>query len=127
MRGTQAMRRSVSYSTTSLIILYGRPIFICMPNFDPSARESGASMASCTEPEPSMSWWRRGSATTAKILSAGAAMTRSREMVRPDAVGSVCGDAVGSVCGDAVGSVCGDAVGSVCGDAVGSEGGDAVG
>src|SRR5260370_36041144 len=62
---------------TSLTIEYGRPIFIDIPNFDPSARRCGPSLALRTVPDPSMSGWRLGSAMRAKILSAGAGDTRS--------------------------------------------------
>ena len=49
------MRRFSSNSTTVFSMEYGMPAFIDMPNVEPSARRSGASFASCTVPDPSMS------------------------------------------------------------------------
>src|SRR4051812_28487103 len=65
-----------------LTIVYGMPIFIFMSKVEP--RVSGVeedwsppSLRPCTVPEPSSSWCRAGSATTAKIAAAGALMNRS--------------------------------------------------
>src|SRR6185295_12282876 len=79
MRGCHAIRRPSSNSTTSFTIEYGTTIFIDIPKLDPRRRRSGTSFASPTDPEPSMSLWRRGSASTAKIASGGALITRSTD------------------------------------------------
>src|SRR3954447_5794750 len=78
-RVCQAIRRFTSYSMTSLVIEYGRPIFIDMPNCDPRVSRSEPALASRTVPDPSMSRCRLGSANRSKIFSGGAGITRSAD------------------------------------------------
>ncbi len=54
-RVCQAMRRSCSNSMISFSIEYGMPIFIDMPNVEPSATCCEPPAASRTVPEPSIS------------------------------------------------------------------------
>src|SRR5438132_4098246 len=62
------------------------PRCIDMPNCAPIVKRGGLSFAPRTLPEPSMSWWRLGSARSAKIRSAGAAMSRSTDTTSRDSL-----------------------------------------
>src|SRR4249919_2974741 len=74
------MRRPSSNSMTSLSVVYGSPIFIDIPNVEPSESLAGLSpFASRTVPDPSIFGWLAGSARSSKIFSGGAAITRSTE------------------------------------------------
>src|SRR5262249_60271792 len=67
-------------AVTVLVIRYGRPyIFMLVENFDPTAISAGILMLPCTVPDPSSSWWRRGSATIANNSAAGAATSTDRQ------------------------------------------------
>src|SRR5580698_5666963 len=80
----QAMRRSCSNSITVLDMVYGTPAFIDMPKTEPRASFSGVpSFTLTTEPDPSISGWREASATMAKMVVAGALMTRSTLTLSP--------------------------------------------
>jgi putative hydrolase len=74
------MRRPSSNSTTVFVIAYGTPSRIDMPNFAPSdSRGGGVPRVSFTVPDPSITGCSDGSASTSKIFSGGAAITRSTE------------------------------------------------
>ena len=74
------MSRFSSNSTTVLVITYGIPIRIDMPNLAPSDSRAGSLPLVCfTVPDPSITGCWVGSASTSKIFSGGAAITRSTE------------------------------------------------
>src|SRR3954447_25275141 len=75
------MRRSGSHSTTGLRMTWAATIRMPIVTRSPACggRPAGADRARFTEPEPSISTWRAGSARRAKIRSAGAWITRSTE------------------------------------------------
>src|SRR5918994_1588457 len=91
-----AIRRVSSNSTTGFVIPYGMPSRMDMPNFEPSSSRAGSSPRACfTMPDPSITGCCDGSASTSKIFSGGASITRSTETdftcsvtPSPDAVAS---------------------------------------
>ena len=73
------MRRPSVYSTTLLVIRYGTPMRIFVENVSPSASLRLPPRAPWTLPEPSMTWWSVGSATTSNKRCASAGMMRLAE------------------------------------------------